>query len=99
MSDLTPRPLADTSVEPDPDRDPAQAEWDRTTALEQGAPVGESESATATGDDPAHISSDEDQIPTADLPSSVEQPESQGEDPLIVELGEDGEGDLAPEDL
>ncbi len=26
------------------------------------------------------------------------QPESQGEDPLIAELGEDGNGDLAPED-
>ncbi|MCM3695652.1 hypothetical protein [Microbacterium oleivorans] len=27
------------------------------------------------------------------------QPESQGEDPVIVEMGEDGEGDLSPEDL
>lgn len=27
------------------------------------------------------------------------QPETQGEDPAIAELGEDGEGDLAPEDV
>lgn len=27
------------------------------------------------------------------------QPESQGQDPVVVELGEEGEGDLSPEDL
>lgn len=27
------------------------------------------------------------------------QPESQGEEPLVAELGEDGEGDLGPSDL
>ncbi|AZS43095.1 hypothetical protein [Microbacterium oleivorans] len=27
------------------------------------------------------------------------QPESQGEDPVIVELGEEGEGDLSPIDV
>lgn len=27
------------------------------------------------------------------------QPETQGVDPLVAELGEEGEGDLAPEDL
>jgi hypothetical protein len=27
------------------------------------------------------------------------QPESQGEDPYVAELGEDGQGELAPEDL
>jgi len=27
------------------------------------------------------------------------QPETQGDDPVIAELGEDGEGDLAPEDI
>ncbi|WP_405373700.1 MULTISPECIES: hypothetical protein [unclassified Microbacterium] len=26
-------------------------------------------------------------------------PETQGDDPIIAELGEDGEGDLAPEDV
>ncbi|MFF2633026.1 hypothetical protein ACFVR6_09135 [Microbacterium sp. NPDC058021] len=30
---------------------------------------------------------------------AVLQPETQGEDPLIAELGEEGEGDLAPEDV
>lgn len=30
---------------------------------------------------------------------AVLQPETQGEDPVVAELGEDGEGDLAPEDL
>ncbi|MCR2783652.1 MULTISPECIES: hypothetical protein [unclassified Microbacterium] len=29
----------------------------------------------------------------------VLQPETQGQDPVIAELGEDGEGDLAPEDI
>jgi hypothetical protein len=27
------------------------------------------------------------------------QPETQGEDPFVAELGEEGNGDLAPEDL
>ncbi len=27
------------------------------------------------------------------------QPESQGQDPVVAELGEEGEGDLSPEDL
>lgn len=39
------------------------------------------------------------EIPQTDLPSSTAQPESQGEDPLIADLGEDGEGDLSPDDL
>ncbi|MCR2812466.1 hypothetical protein NQ166_02680 [Microbacterium sp. zg.Y1090] len=30
---------------------------------------------------------------------AVLQPETQGEDPVVAELGEDGEGDLSPEDL
>ena len=40
-----------------------------------------------------------DEIPSTDLPDSTDQPETQGADPLAAELGEDGEGDLAPEDL
>jgi len=32
-----------------------------------------------------------------DIPDDA-QPESQGEDPLLAALGEDGNGDLAPED-
>jgi len=28
-----------------------------------------------------------------------DQPDTQGDDPLVAELGEEGQGDLAPEDL
>lgn len=42
---------------------------------------------------------DSDEIPSPDLPGSTDQPETQGADPVVAELGEDGEGDLAPEDL
>ncbi len=40
-----------------------------------------------------------DDVPSADLPGSTDQPETQGADPVVAELGEDGEGDLSPEDL
>lgn len=37
--------------------------------------------------------------PTAQtFPTDTEQPETQGDDPLEAELGDDGQGDLAPED-
>ena len=39
------------------------------------------------------------EIPLTDLPSDQEQPESQGDEPVEAELGEEGQGDLAPEDL
>jgi len=32
------------------------------------------------------------------FPTDTQQPETQGDDPLEAELGEDGQGDLAPED-
>lgn len=32
------------------------------------------------------------------LPNDALQPETQGDEPLEAELGEDGQGDLAPED-
>ncbi|WP_341946900.1 hypothetical protein [Microbacterium sp. LWH11-1.2] len=32
------------------------------------------------------------------FPTDVEQPETQGDEPLEAELGEDGQGDLARED-
>lgn len=32
-------------------------------------------------------------------PSIEDEPDTQGEEPLVAELGEDGQGDLAPEDL
>ncbi|QOC25169.1 hypothetical protein IC744_01900 [Microbacterium hominis] len=38
-------------------------------------------------------------IPAADIPDASVQPETQGLDPLAANLGEDGQGDLAPEDL
>lgn len=82
---------ADSSIEPDPTADAAQAEWEGT-AQEESEP-------TATGDDPAQIPADDDQIPAADLPGYQDQPETQGDDPIVAELGEDGNGDLAPEDL
>lgn len=89
----------DTSIEPDPDLDPAQAEWDRTTALDEGASREDLDAATATGDDPAQIPDDLDEIPAADMPGREYQPETQGLDPEEAELGGDGQGDLAPEDL
>lgn len=92
----------DTSIEPDPTLDPAQAEWDRTTALDAGADPDELDDlaqATAIGADPAEIPDADDQIPASDLPGDASQPESQGDSPLEAELGDDGQGDLAPEDL
>lgn len=96
----------DTSVTADPTDDPAQAEWDRTTLLDEGVSPDELDVATATGADPDEIPSADDEIPSADdeipfadLPDAGLQPESQGEDPLVIELGEEGEGDLSPEDL
>lgn len=85
----------DTSIEPDPTRDPAQAEWDRTTALDAGE---DPDIETATGDDPAHLPADDDDVPRADLPSASLQPDTQGMTPEEAELGDSGQGDLAPED-
>jgi hypothetical protein len=98
-SGIQPLRDGDTSLAEDPDADPAQAEWDRTTLLDDGVPVDEISPATATGNDPDEIPSDEDEIPFVDQPDAELQPESQGEDPLLIELGEGGQGDLAPEDL
>jgi len=38
-------------------------------------------------------------IPATDLPDEAFQPETQGADPVDAELGDSGQGDLAPEDL
>lgn len=91
----------DTSIESDPGLDPAQAEWDRTTALDEGADPEDldAEAETQTGADPAEIPDIDDQIPASDLPSEEVQPDTQGEASITAELGEDGQGDLAPEDL
>ncbi|WP_261166338.1 sugar ABC transporter ATPase [Microbacterium sp. Marseille-Q6965] len=93
----------DTSVTADPLDDPAQREW-------EGADLGDPESdvtdtggrtgdVTGTGADPAEIPDDADQVPIEDLPDAELQPESQGEDPDLVDLGPDGQGDVSPEDL
>ncbi|MFB8385604.1 sugar ABC transporter ATPase [Microbacterium sp. NPDC055910] len=42
---------------------------------------------------------DDTEIPASDLPDAAAQPETQGTDPVAAELGEEGQGDLAPEDL
>lgn len=99
QADAQPLRDRDTSIEPDPQADPAQAEWDRTTALDEGASIDELDATTATGGDPAMIPDALDEIPADDLPGLAEQPESQGLDPNLAELGDEGQGDLAPEDL
>jgi len=97
-SDIQPLRDGDTSIEVDPSEDPAQAEWDRTTALDAGVSPDELDATTATGDDPDEIPDEDDEIPSYDLPTDAEQPESQGLDPVLAELGEEGEGDLSPND-
>ncbi|MBK0420105.1 sugar ABC transporter ATPase [Leucobacter sp. CSA1] len=93
------RPLrdGDATAPADPAADPAQTEWDRTEALDSAA--AENDPDPSIGDDPVGTPGGDPEIPAEDLPDSELQPESQGEDPLVAELGEEGEGDLAPEDL
>lgn len=76
-------------------RDPAQAEWEQTTALDEGT----SEDGLATGADPDELAAPDDEVPAEDLPGSALQPESQGTDPLLADIGEDGEGDLGTGDI
>ncbi|PFG30040.1 hypothetical protein [Paramicrobacterium agarici] len=38
------------------------------------------------------------EIPAEDPPRTMVRPETQGVDPVIADLGDEGEGDLAPED-
>jgi hypothetical protein len=86
----------DTSIESDPTADPAQLEWERTNG--ETPDVFEDDEVTATGDDPAHLPSDEDQVPRFAMPPEWLQPETQDLSPDIAELGDSGQGDLAPED-
>ena len=97
-SEFQPLMDGDTSIDPDAAEDPAQAEWDRTTALDAGVSLDELDGTTATGADPDEIPDEDDEIPSYDLPTEAEQPESQGLDPVLVDLGEEGEGDLSPND-
>lgn len=89
----------DATTTDDPGDDPAQAEWERTEALDEGTPEDELDPTTGTGRDPSEIPDALDEIPVEDLHGSESQPESQGEDPVIADLGEEGEGDLSPEDV
>ena len=72
------------------------AEWDRATARDAGVPL--YDAATATGDDPAHLPSDDEDVPRSDLPPEGAQPETQGLAPELADQGDTGHGDLAPED-
>lgn len=100
----TPAPtqIEDTSVIQDPTEDPAQKEWDRTQAPDENSSSSDAKSndtdASATELSPDEVEVDDTQIPLEDLPTSRVQPETQGEDPVIAELGEEGEGDLGPGD-
>ena len=79
--------------------DPAQAQWERTEAVEEGASQEELDATTATGRDPDEFAAADDVIPGSE-PHGVEpQPESQGDEILLAEMGEDGEGDISPEDV
>ncbi|MHC2997894.1 sugar ABC transporter ATPase [Microbacterium sp. HJ5] len=93
------QPLRDGDTSIDLEYDPAQAEWDRTTSLDAGVPAEELDAATATGDDPAQLPDPLDEVPADDLHAAADLPETQGLDPNQAELGEEGQGDLAPEDL
>lgn len=94
------RPLRDrdATAPDDPADDPAQAEWERTDARDSGVPDEEPSAASATGPG-AEGTDDDEEIPAEDLPAPEVQPETQGADPVIAELGEEGEGDLSPEDV
>lgn len=41
----------------------------------------------------------DEEISATDLPTEEEQPETQGADPVIAELGDEGQGDIAVNDL
>lgn len=89
----------DVTAQGDPADDPAQAEWDRTEALDEGAAESDLGAMTATGRDPDEIPDPEDEIPFEDLHGSESQPETQNADPAIADMGDRGEGDLTPEDV
>ncbi|MGO1507631.1 MAG: sugar ABC transporter ATPase [Microbacteriaceae bacterium] len=86
----------DATTTDDANDDAAQAEWDRTRVAEAGDGT---VPATATGRDPDEIPDPEDEVPFEDLPAPGAEPDTQGDEPVDAELGEEGQGDLAPEDL
>ena len=95
------RPLrdGDATVVGDGREDPAQAEWDRTDALENGVAEDDLDPPTMTGADPDELPSPDDEIPAEDRIDSRRQPETQGADPLLADIGDEGEGDIGTGDL
>ena len=93
------RPVRDTDATStaDPADDPAQAEWDRTSELDEAAAADPDLDGAIPAEDGAFGSAADGEL-VEDADEDL-QPESQGEDPLIASIGEDGEGDLAPEDV
>lgn len=89
----------DSTVTSDPDADPAQREWVESGLATDADGFDPEVGPTATGDDPAHIPDPLDEVPAEDLVTDAGQPESQGADPVTADLGEDGEGDLGPNDV
>lgn len=81
------------------DADSSQWEWARDEALAAGVPEAELDAQTVTGADPVEIPSPGEQSSAEDIPTVEEQPETQGTEPLIAELGRRGEGSLGPNDL
>lgn len=54
--------------------------------------------AFANNQDPLEGSAPTDSFPTDTNAADALQPETQGDEPIEAELGEEGQGDLAPED-
>ena len=83
VTDAEAQPLrdGDTSIEPDPTEDPAQAEWDRTTLLDAGVPPEDLAGTTATGDDPDEIGDEDDEIPATTSRRALSSPRARGSIP------------------
>jgi len=91
--------VSDSSIEDDDTGITPSDEDDLGTA--------DSDGAADAGDDPGIVSPDPDEYSDEPHMGSVPRvigedeymPDTQGEDPIYAELGEEGQGDLAPEDL
>ncbi|MBA8817187.1 hypothetical protein FHX48_002285 [Microbacterium halimionae] len=93
---------------------PASDAPDESSAMETIQPLRDNDTSIETdpAEDPAQAEWDQTasfdegadpvedaEIPAAALPNRAIQPETQGDNPVAAELGEEGQGDLAPEDL
>lgn len=85
-ADVPSQPLEGTDASVSSEADAAQREWDGDAVEGQQFP-----------DDARPV--DESEVPGVDQPPEAVQPETQGEEPIEAELGDEGQGDLAPEDL